>query len=87
MFMLPCLLPLISHFLFQLANKYWAPHAKNKLPFDTKVRYIQVQTKITKVSTKVSFNHLVPHNKMVKRCKVLLLSVSEVKCFTFITLR
>uniref|UniRef100_A0A4W6EM52 RNA helicase aquarius n=1 Tax=Lates calcarifer TaxID=8187 RepID=A0A4W6EM52_LATCA len=49
MFMLPCLLPLISHFLFQLANKYWAPHAKNKLPFDTKVRYIQVQTKITKV--------------------------------------
>uniref|UniRef100_A0A8C9Z3V0 RNA helicase aquarius n=1 Tax=Sander lucioperca TaxID=283035 RepID=A0A8C9Z3V0_SANLU len=25
---------------FQLANKYWAPHAKNKLPFDPKVSYI-----------------------------------------------
>ncbi|TNN22455.1 Intron-binding protein aquarius [Liparis tanakae] len=24
-------------FFFQLANKYWAPHAKNKLPFDPKV--------------------------------------------------
>lgn len=23
---------------FQLANKYWAPQAKNKLPFDPKVR-------------------------------------------------
>uniref|UniRef100_A0A7N6C173 RNA helicase aquarius n=1 Tax=Anabas testudineus TaxID=64144 RepID=A0A7N6C173_ANATE len=28
-----------STFLFQLANKYWAPHAKNKLPFDPKVSY------------------------------------------------
>uniref|UniRef100_A0A4W6EGY1 RNA helicase aquarius n=1 Tax=Lates calcarifer TaxID=8187 RepID=A0A4W6EGY1_LATCA len=42
-----------AEYVTQLANKYWAPHAKNKLPFDTKVRYIQVQTKITKVSTKV----------------------------------
>lgn len=23
--------------LFQLANKYWAPQAKNKLPFDPQV--------------------------------------------------
>lgn len=29
------------HLLFQLANKYWAPHAKNKLPFDPKVSYGQ----------------------------------------------
>lgn len=26
--------------LFQLANKYWAPHSKNKLPFDPKVSKI-----------------------------------------------
>uniref|UniRef100_A0A3Q3K443 Aquarius intron-binding spliceosomal factor n=1 Tax=Monopterus albus TaxID=43700 RepID=A0A3Q3K443_MONAL len=25
---------------FQLANQYWAPHAKNKLPFDPKVSYM-----------------------------------------------
>lgn len=25
---------------FQLSNKYWAPHAKNKLPFDPKVSYL-----------------------------------------------
>uniref|UniRef100_A0A665WPG2 Uncharacterized protein n=1 Tax=Echeneis naucrates TaxID=173247 RepID=A0A665WPG2_ECHNA len=28
---------LLTSVLFQLANKYWAPHAKNKLPFDPKV--------------------------------------------------
>lgn len=28
---------IICTFLFQLANKYWAPHAKDKLPFDSKV--------------------------------------------------
>lgn len=27
---------------FQLANKYWAPHAKNKLPFDPKVSSLQI---------------------------------------------
>lgn len=26
---------------FQLSNKYWAPHAKNKLPFDPKVSYLR----------------------------------------------
>ena len=34
------LLTFFSDFSFQLANKYWAPHAKNKLPFDPKVSYI-----------------------------------------------
>uniref|UniRef100_A0A7N6C3Y8 RNA helicase aquarius n=1 Tax=Anabas testudineus TaxID=64144 RepID=A0A7N6C3Y8_ANATE len=28
-----------AEFVTQLANKYWAPHAKNKLPFDPKVSY------------------------------------------------
>uniref|UniRef100_A0A665WP71 RNA helicase aquarius n=1 Tax=Echeneis naucrates TaxID=173247 RepID=A0A665WP71_ECHNA len=32
---------LLTSVLFQLANKYWAPHAKNKLPFDPKVRYMR----------------------------------------------
>uniref|UniRef100_A0A8D0D224 RNA helicase aquarius n=1 Tax=Sander lucioperca TaxID=283035 RepID=A0A8D0D224_SANLU len=29
-----------AEYVTQLANKYWAPHAKNKLPFDPKVSYI-----------------------------------------------
>lgn len=39
------------HLLFQLANKYWAPHSKNKLPFDPKVSYISIVALLCAVYT------------------------------------